>query len=76
MMTTYIVGVTEHYGEILFNLSGPGTGFGAHAGTLFKNMTFKDRESAEAAAACANEAFDVGYRKAQKQMRDALGIKP
>lgn len=55
-------------------ISGPGNGFGYYAGTLWPDSRFASKEAAEAAAKLCNEAYSQGYRKAQQDIRIALGI--
>lgn len=57
-----------------YYVDGPGNGFGYYGGTLWPEMRFKDEKSAEVATNIANKAFAMGYEKAQRDIKKALGI--
>lgn len=54
--------------------SGPGRGFDYHGGYLFPHTRFPTEELAKQVTILLNEAYCEGYTKAQKDMRNALGI--
>ena len=56
-------------------VSGPGNGMGYDTGTLYPSMRFSSSNDAEAGAACANEAYRVGYAHAQTDIQHALGVR-
>ena len=56
-------------------VSGPGDGMSFYSGTLWPDMRFSSEHDAEAGAACANEAYKMGYLHAQADMREAMGLK-
>lgn len=62
----------DRYGKHFVN--GIGNGMGPDSGHLWPEMRLSSEEDAKAAALCCNEAFRVGYAKAQSDMRKALGI--
>lgn len=54
---------------------GPGNGFGFYAGTLWPSLRLSSEADAKAAASLCNTAYEMGYDKAQRDIRAALGIK-
>ena len=54
---------------------GPGNGMDYDSGTLCPDMRLSSKQDAEAAARIANEAYRMGYIRAQADIRTALGIK-
>ena len=59
----------------LHYVEGPGSGFGYHSSLLFPEQRLSTEADAQAAAICCNEAYRQGYAKAQRDIREALGIK-
>lgn len=57
--------------ESLPHVSGPGQGLYHETG-----LTFNSAEDAERAAKVANIAYDEGFRRAQWEMRQAMGVRP
>ena len=57
-----------------FYVDGPGNGFGTNAGTLWPNLRLSTEKDAEAAAALCNTAYSEGYRQAQADILQALGL--
>lgn len=55
-------------------VEGPGNGLGYYSHTLCPELTCGNDEEAERAAKIANIAYGVGYAKAQRDIRKALGI--
>jgi hypothetical protein len=56
-------------------VDGPGKGFGYYGGTLYPGFTCATTAEAIRAAAMCNEAYQQGYISAQREIRQALGIK-
>lgn len=52
---------------------GTGNGFSYYSGTLYPESRFSTYEDARAGAFVANEAYRMGYLKAQTDIRRALG---
>lgn len=55
-------------------VTGPGSCFGYHASTLYPDH-LDSAADAHAATTLCNEAYKEGYRAAQLDAREALGIK-
>jgi hypothetical protein len=53
---------------------GPGNGMGYYSGTLWPELRWETREDTERAANIANIAYEEGYKRAQADMREAMGI--
>lgn len=55
-------------------VEGPGNGLGYFGGALYPHLRWESEELAERVAEVANIAFREGYRRAQAEMRAALGL--
>lgn len=55
-------------------VSGRGNGLGFYAHYLNPGLSFQDMENAERAAKIANIAYQSGYRQAQEDIRNAIGL--
>ena len=57
-----------------YYVDGPGKGFSYYGGTLWPEMRFETEKEADIATNIANKAFEMGYEKAQRDIKKALGI--
>ena len=57
-------------------VEGPGNGFGYSAGTLWPHLRLSSEADAKAAAELCCTAYAEGYKKAQRDIRAALGAAP
>ena len=60
--------------KVEYCVDGPGNGFGYNSWYLYPNYQFSDVDLAEHVSEMCNEAYRQGFLKAQKQIRESLGI--
>ena len=63
---------TNHEG--LHCVNGAGDGLGYYAHTLNPHLSCRDEEEAIRAAYIANIAYKAGYEKAQRDIKEAIGL--
>lgn len=52
----------------------PGGEFSYYGGTLYSSLRMRDEEEAERAVKVANIAYAEGYKRAQRDIKKALGV--